>query len=132
MEKAQFFTQIVREAKRRLIVLLREDIPFVHNDDNALAGFVDIARDLRILLQNSLGGVDDHENDTRTVNGTQGAHHTVPLHGQTDLPLAAHPCSINKKILRPIPCKVCVDRVAGRPGHIADNDALLAEQTIHK
>lgn len=39
--------QIIRKAQRRLVVLLRENIPFIHDNDDALARLVHIARDLR-------------------------------------------------------------------------------------
>ena len=91
-----------------------------------------IARNLRILFQNPLGSVDDHEDNPRTVDRAQGAHHAVPLHRQSDLSLAPHPCRINEKILCTVFGKMCVNRIAGRPRHITDDDPLLTEQTIHE
>ena len=130
LEKSELLTQIVGKPERRLIIFFGENIPFIDDDDDALARLMYVSRDLRILLEDPLGGIDDHEHDARTVDGTQRPHDAVALDGQRDLALAPHSRRINEQILRTVPCEMRVDGVACRPRHIADNDAFLAEQAI--
>ena len=89
-----------------------------------------VARDLLILLRDALEGVDHHEHDVGAVDGAQRAHDAVALDRLVDLAAAAHARRVDQRELRAVLREVRVDGIARRARHIADDDALLAENRI--
>lgn len=130
LQEAELVAQFLGEAQRRLIVLVRVDIPLVDDDDDALARLVCIARDLLVLLRDALEGVDHHEHDVGAVDGAQRAHDTVTLDGLLDLAAAAHACRVDQRELHAVLREVRVDGVTRRARHVADDDAVLAEDRV--
>ena len=85
---------------------------------------------LGVLLRHALVGVDHNEADITAVDGHGGAEDAVLLDVVVHLGLFTHTCRIDEVILAVLVLKVAVDGVAGRACHVADDDALLAEDAV--
>lgn len=125
LEEGQFPTDIFFKLMARLAVLFNE-VPLVDDDDAALTRFVNIACDLRILFGDAFRRIDDQDGDVRPVDGPQSPDDTVPFDRHVDFGLAAHAGRIDEDEIRSFIRPVCIDRVTGRAGHVADDDPILS------
>ena len=128
---AQVAPHILGHAVHGVCVLL-DGVPLVDDDDTRLSGLVRKTRDLRVLLRHALVGVDQDKAHIRALDGGDGAHIAVALHGVVHLGLASHSRRIDEQVLAPFVLKIAVDGVAGRTGHVGDDHALLAENAVEQ
>ena len=113
----------------RLAVLF-DEVPLVDDDDAALAGFMDVTGDLRILFGHAFCGIDDQNGDIRAVDGAQGPDDAIAFDRHVDFGLAAHTGRIDEDEIRPFIGPVSIDGIARRPRHIADDDPFLPQEGI--
>ena len=129
LEEGQFPSDIFFELMARLAVLFNE-IPLVDDDDAALARFVDVAGDFRILFGNAFRRIDDQDGDIRAVDGAKGADDAVPFDRHVDLGLAAHARRIDEDEVRSFIGPVGIDGIARRTRYVADDDPVLPQEGI--
>ena len=130
LQEAEFYAQFIREAQRRLFILVFIDVPLVHDEHDRLARFVGIACDLLVLLGDARRGVEHDEHDVGAVDGAKRSHDAVTLDRRIDLSLASHARRVDEDELRVLRHKVRVDGIARRARNVADDDALLPQECI--
>ena len=111
-------------------MLVRENIPLVDDNDTALAGLVSITCNFLILLGDTDGSLNQHQNNISTVNRPQRTNYAVTLHRFINLVLSPHTGSINQGELDPVLDELCVDSIAGGAWNITDNDSLLTKHSV--
>ena len=125
LEEGQFSTDVFFKLMARLAVLF-DEVPLVDDDDAAFARFVDVACDFRILFGNAFRRIDDQDGNVRPIDGPQSPDDAVPFDRHVDFGLAAHAGRIDEDEVRSFIRPMRIDRVAGRAGHVADDDPILS------
>ncbi len=94
-----------------------------------------LARDVghgQVLLDDALGGVDEHERDVRAVRGLERAQ-LRPVFDPLALPaLPPHACRVHEHERAVVGLEHSVDRVARRARDVGDDQPLLAEYGIEE
>ena len=88
--------------------------------------------DLRVLIGHAVARVDHDHANVRPFNGKLGTHDREFLHPFIHLGSAADAGRVNKDVLALVVFKGRVDGVACRSRHVADDHALLAQDTVDK
>ena len=70
LEEGQFAADIFFEFMACLAILF-DEVPLLIDDDAALARFMDVAGDLRVLFGHAFCSIDDQDGDVRPVDGAQ-------------------------------------------------------------
>jgi len=111
-------------------VVLFQQIPFVDDENAALAGLVDISGDALVLLRDPFLGIDHHQYHVGLFDAAQGIADAVLFQLFSGFALAANSGRIDQHIGFSVAGKVGVDRIAGRAGGRIGHHALKTEQTV--
>ena len=128
----QITTDVVFLIAHGVGFLVLHSIPLVDNNDGCFTGFVNKACDFGILFGNTIVGINQDQTNIGTLNGIDGTHIGEFFDGIVHLALAAHTGGINEAILAGLVFKVRVDGIAGSTGHVGNNDALFAQNTVQQ
>ena len=107
-------------------------VPLVYHDDAGLTGLVSQTCDLGVLLGDAVIGVDEDQTHIAALNGHGGPEDAVLLDGVVHLGLFAHTGGVNEVIFAGLIFKIGVNGVPCGARHIADDDPLLAQDTVGK
>ena len=115
-----------------LVVLVDAGVPLGDAHHQALAGFLDLAQDAKVLLLDAVGAVHQEEHGVATAHALQGAHVREILDAVLDLGLLAKSGGVGEHDLASAPVEAGVHRVAGGAGNGRDDHALLAQELVHQ
>ena len=96
---------------------LFDKVPLVHDNDDALARFVSHARDLFVLLGNTLCGIYHEQRHVTALHSRNGTDYGESLDVLVYLALAANARSINQYVFSAVLFKRRVYRISGRSGN---------------
>ena len=123
--------ELEREQTADLLALLHRDaVPFVDGDDERAAALQREAEHARILLADAVVSIDHEHHHMRGIDGLQGLGDARLLDRVLDLAAAAHAGGVDERELAAIARERHEDAVAGGAGHVAGDDAVLADQSV--
>ena len=108
------------------------DVPLREDDDRRALRLASNIRDREVLIHDALARVDQDERDVRALRRLERAELRVVLDPLTLLALAAQPGRVDENEGRLVAAEHRVDRVAGRPGHLGDDDALAPDERVQE
>ena len=94
--------------------------------------FERVGGDVRIVLGHARLGVDHEHDDVRVGDGLQRLHDRKLLNRLEDPALFAQARRVDERVGPAVVVEVDVDRIARGAGHVIGDDALLAQQRVHK
>ena len=123
-------TDIICKLFNRRIVLFH-DIPFIHDDNGSLAGFVRDTCYLFVLLRNALAAVYHNKANVGAFHRFVRAYNAVFFDFVNDLAFAAHTRRIYKREFAVFVFEMVVYRIARSTRHIGNDHSLLAEELVY-
>ena len=112
--------------------LLVDEVPLVVGDDEGPAGVDDLLDDPDVLLGDRLAGVDEDDGDLGLLERGLGAQRGVEVRAPGLVHPAADAGGVDEAPRPPAELDELVDRVAGRAGHVVDDDPLLAGELVEQ
>ena len=112
------------------LFLVGDEVPFVQDDDDRLAGLVRQADDPFVLLGDSFDGIEQNERHVGAVQAFDGPHDAVLLDALGDPAAAPDACRVHQHIF---PAVVLVQAVHGVPGRARDgayDHPVLADERV--
>ena len=108
----------------------RDEVPLVEQDDEAAAALDGKAGDLLVLLGDADGGVDHEQAHVGLVDGAQAAHEAVVLDVLVHEVALAHARRVDEPVALPSALDHDVERVARGASHVGDDGAVLAREAV--
>ncbi len=126
-EKGGLALEIALDA---LALVRRHGVPLVDGDHDGTAGLEDEARKMRILLRDSLLGVEYQHDDIGILDRLQRLDHREFLDGFEHLAAAAHAGGVDQRVPASVALEIDVDRVARRPWLVECDHPFFPEQRV--
>ena len=93
-------------------MILLDQVPLVHRNDQALLLLFDIPRDMQVLSGETILGVDDEDHDIGTFDGAHRAHNADPLNPLLHPSSPADSGGVDQGDRFIIPEELCIQAVA--------------------
>ena len=105
-------------------------VPFVDNDNDAFSLLQDFTGNMGVLSRQALGCVDEQERDVAPFDSSFRAQHAEFLDAGANLAAPADTSRVDQYEFSIFIHKLCIDGVACRAGHFADNRAFGAQDRV--
>ena len=124
--------RFVVEPRGEVWTAIFHEVPLVRHDHNPAARAVRFPTDRRIVIRRAFFRIEDERDHIRVRDGLlrERDAHDFNFAAAPDATRPAHAGGVHDSEPAAMPQERHIDRVARRTGHIADQHALLADQTV--
>ena len=127
--KAQDLANLICILLYRIIVLLN-GVPLIDSDNNSFSPVMGDSGNLCILFRNTLCGINNNNDNVRTLYCRYGTNNTVPLDFFLNLILSPKSRCINKGIFFSVKLDLGIDCIPGGSCDIRYNDPVLLRKLV--